>query len=359
MKLRRRYAVTILLLLVGLTLLALGACSDLGYYRQAASGQWQILSRRQDISKLLADPATPKKLRGRLQTALSIRDFASQDLSLPDNGSYRCYADLGRPCVVWNVVAAPPFSLTPRRWCFPIAGCVPYRGYYDEAAARKFAAGLASGGDDVYVYGVTAYSTLGWFDDPVLNTFIDKPDYVLAGMIFHELAHQEVYVKGDADFNEAFAMTVQLAGVERWLADHGSADERAAYARAQARQEEFLALVRATRGQLQALYDRPGPAPQMLQAKAEILAGMRQQYAALKQSWGGYAGYDRWFAAPLNNARFVAVATYRHLVPAFTRLLAQYHGDFGQFYGAVQALAELPAQERRQRLEALLAESPA
>ncbi|GAB6082554.1 aminopeptidase [Desulfuromonas carbonis] len=353
----RRWCGLLVLLLAGLFPLGLGACGDLGYYRQAAQGQWDLLSRRRDIQRLIDDPTTAPDLRQKLTTILAIREFASRELGLPDNGSYRCYADLERPCVVWNVVAAPEFSLEPRRWCFPVAGCVPYRGYYAEAAAREFAAGLASGGDDVYVYGVTAYSTLGWFDDPVLNTFVQGPTAATAGLIFHELAHQQVYAKGDADFNEAFAMTVEIAGVERWLDRYGDDAARQAHQLREGRQAEFLALVSVTRGRLAALYGEELPAAEMRRAKAAILADMRVAHERLKASWQGYAGYDRWFAEPLNNGRFVAVNTYRRLLPAFQQLLAEQDGDLPRFYAAVQTLADLPLAARRQRLAALLEKS--
>ncbi len=353
MTLRRCCALTILLL-TGTALLALAACGDLGYYRQAAQGQWDLLSHRRDIHQVLADPATTPALREKLTDVLAIRDFASRELDLPENGSYRYYADLGRPSVVWNVIATPEFSLEPVRWCFPFAGCVPYRGYYRQADAEAFAAELRGQGDDVYVYGVRAYSTLGWFNDPILNTFINGPDYATAGLIFHELAHQKIYVKGDADFNEAFASTVEQEGLRLWLEKNGREKELASNRTGLERRQDFLALLKTSRDQLAALYAQPLPVADKRQEKGRILAVLRQSYRELKVRWGGYAGYDRWFATDLNNARFVAVTTYQRLVPAFRQLLREAGGSWPQFYARVKALADLPTSTRQARMQGLL-----
>jgi predicted aminopeptidase len=357
MRIRSSCLLVTLLILAGLVV-GLSSCSNLGYYRQCAVGQIDILARRQAIDKVIADPRTDPELRRKLTAVLQMRDFASAELHLPDNGSYRCYADLDRPCVVWNVVATDEFSLDPIRWCFPVAGCVPYRGYYKEAAAEKFAAGLRQDGKDVYVYGVPAYSTLGWFDDPVLNTFVHRPDYIVAGLLFHELAHQQVYIKGDADFNEAFATTVETEGVRRWLAAFGDATSRQAWQEREVRREDFLDLVAATRQRLADLYSGSGDRAGKRAAKEAILNRMRGDYAALKNQWNGYSGYDRWFDGALNNARFVSVTTYRRLVPAFQRLLQEQDGDLRRFYAAVRDLAEQPPDRRRERLEALLQATP-
>ncbi len=352
---RKRLALPRLLPILLLLLApAFSACSDFGYYRQCAAGQIDLLSRRRAISDLLADPATAAPLKERLAQVLAIRDFASRELLLPDNESYRCYADLGRPSVVWNVVAAPEFSLQPVRWCFPVAGCVPYRGYYRQADAEAFAGGLRLAGNDVYVYGVPAYSTLGWFDDPILNTFIDRPDRDLAGLIFHELTHQKLYLKGDAEFNEALATTVEIEGVDLWLQAHGTAEDRAAQRRARSRQEAFLDLVAGTRERLADLYQQPIPDEEKRVGKKAVLDDLRRDYEALKTSWTGYSGYDRWFSEDLNNARFVSVSTYRRLVPAFQFLLHSQEGDWLRFFRAVEELAALPAGERKARLEGFL-----
>lgn len=350
---RRRWLAAVLLA-AGVVLVA---CVDLGYYSQCVSGQVDLLARRRAIDQVIADPATPGALRDKLATVIEVRDFASRELLLPENGSYRCYADLERPAAVWNVVAAPEFSLEAVEWCFPVAGCVPYRGYYDPARAEVFADRLRAEGKDVYVYGVAAYSTLGWFDDPVLNTFVDRPNFALAGLVFHELAHQKLYIPDDAEFNEAFAMTVEAEGVRRWLARQGEPEQREAWALARQRQEAFLNLVAATRGELEALYRAPLDETRRRDRKARILERMRDRYGDLRRSWDDYPGYDRWFEGELNNARFVSVATYRRLLPAFRHLLERRDHDLGRFYAEVRRLADLPAGQRRNRLERLLAQA--
>lgn len=339
-------------LAVLLVTLLLAGCGEAGYYWQAASGQLQILSRRRPISQVIVDPATPATLKERLELVLRLRDFASAELGLPENDSYRCYADLGREAVVWNVVAAPEFSLQARTWCFPFAGCVAYRGYFARADAEAFAASLRAAGDDVLVYGVVAYSTLGWFDDPVLNTFIERPEPALAGMLFHELSHQRLYLKGDSPFNEGFAQVLEEAGVERWLQGHapGKLD---AWREQRRREREFLALLRSTREQLAILYAGNLPDAEKRAEKQRLFAALRLRYQEQRQAWGGYAGYDRWFEQDLNNARLLSVGTYHDLAPAFRALLRREGGDVPAFLRAVEALAALDPGARAARLREL------
>jgi predicted aminopeptidase len=301
----------------------------------------------------LREPSTPEPLRAKLARALAIREFASRDLALPDNGSYRRYADLGRPFVVWNVVAAPEFSVEPLESCFPFAGCVSYRGYYSEEAARRYAAALAEKGYDVHLGGAPAYSTLGWFDDPVLSTFIHYPEAELAGVVFHELAHQAVYLKGDTMFNESFASTVEEEGVRRWLEREGAPAQRQAYAESRRRRSEFVALVIKYRAELAAFYDRPGQLEEKRAGKRRLFSEMEDEYLALKISWGGFAGYDRLFARGANNALLASVASYAELVPAFRALLAKKQGDLAAFYDAVRDLERLEKPERDAQLAAL------
>jgi len=335
---------------------AIGGCSTFAYYGQAVVGHLDVVSRAQPIEVRLADPATPPELRARLARALEIREFATRELALPDNGSYRAYADLGRPYAVWNVFAAPEFSVEPRRSCFPVVGCVSYRGYYAQADADAYAAGLRAEGYDVFVYGVPAYSTLGWFDDPVLNTFVRYPDAELARLVFHELAHQLVYVQGDTMFNESFAVAVEEEGVRRWLARHGDEAGRAAYATMRARRAEFVRLVLDYRARLEALYREPLTDEAKRAGKARLLGEMEADYRALKaQRWGGWGGYDRWFGQGVNNAQLASVATYEELVPAFRALLAREDGDMGRFYAEVRRLAQLDAGARAAALAALAA----
>jgi len=330
-------------------------CSTLSYYGQAIDGHLEVMRLAEPIAARLADPATPPELRAKLERAVAIREFASRELGLPDNGSYRSYADLGRPYVVWNVVAAPPFSVEPRQSCFPVAGCVAYRGYYRQAAADEYGAGLRTDGDDVYVYGVVAYSTLGWFNDPVLNTFVRYPDAELARLVFHELAHQMVYAKGDTMFNESFAVAVEEEGVRRWLARNGTPAEDSAYAASRRRRAEFVELVLRYRDELERFYREPLPDEAKRAGKVQRFARMAADYRALKARWGGFAGYDRWFDGGPNNAKLASVATYEELVPAFRALLAREGGDLPKFYAAVKRLAALDNAERDRELAALAA----
>ena len=342
---RRAAALAMLLLLAG--------CGNLNYYLQSVGGQLEIWQREAPIERLLEDPALDPALRAQLLRALRIRDYASRELGLPDNRSYRSYADLARPFVVWNVFAAPEFSIVPRQWCFPVAGCVNYRGYFSEEKARAHAQEMAIAGNDVYVGGVPAYSTIGWFADPVLNTFIRYPEPELARLLFHELAHQVVYVKDDTVFNESFATVVEQAGVARWLAAHGSAADRKRYESLQRYREDFRVLVAQARAELAALYAGPALADEKRRHKAAIFASLKQHYLQRRQDWGGFSGYDRWFAQPLGNAHLASVAVYTQQVPAFRALLRQQGGDLPRFYAAVRALVELPATERNTRLSAL------
>jgi len=326
-------------------LLALTGCESLSYYAQAVEGQLEMMHRAQPVAEWIADPATPPALRQRLELARRIRDFASHELALPDNGSYRSYADLGRPYAVWNVFAAPEFSVKPLQSCFLVAGCVAYRGFFARNDAERYAAKKRAEGFDVFLYGVPAYSTLGWFDDPLLSTFIRYPEWELARLIFHELAHQVVYVKGDTTFNESFAVTVQDEGVRRWLESQKRETELATYREAEARNDEFVALIEDARSRLARLYAEPlGPATMRAAKRAEF-ERLAERYAALKARWGGYTGFDRLMEKP-NNALLASISAYARLVPAFRRELEAAHGDLAAFYAKVKALARLPKAER-------------
>ncbi len=321
-------------------------CSTLGYYLQAAGGHWELMRAARPIDEWLADPATPADLRSQLETVRQLRHFASAELGLPDNDSYRAYADLGRPFAVWNVVAATEFSTRPRQWCFPFAGCVSYKGWFDAAAAEAAGRAIEGEGYEVFVHGVPAYSTLGWFSDPMLNTTIRQPRQELARLLFHELAHQVAYASGDSSFNESFATLVEREGVRRWLARHGTDAERQAFAAADHRRAGFVALILSGRDELDRLYASPLPDDARRRAKADVLAGVVARYQDLRREWGGYSGYDRWFAKPLNNAHVASVATYTELVPGFERLLVEAGADLPRFYGAVKQLARADAAER-------------
>lgn len=344
----------VLPLLLALAVAAsLGGCATLGYYTQAIGGQLEVIADNRDIAEVLDDPATPAETRRKLALVRDARAFAVTDLGLPDNRSYRMYKDLRRPFVVWNVFVAPEFSTTPREWCFPVAGCVTYRGYFSQARADEFAAEERAAGNDVYVGGVAAYSTLGWFSDPVLNTVLARSDNELVGLLFHELAHQLLYVKDDSAFNESFATVIELEGVRRWVARTGDAAAFAEYRARLQRRDEFVALVLATRRELDQLYATDLDAAAKRARKAAALARMQDEYRKLKLRWGGQSGFDAWFAKDVNNAKLAAVGTYyRHVAP-LQQLLAEKQGDLAAFYAAARELAALTKEERGARLNGL------
>jgi predicted aminopeptidase len=321
--------------------LALPGC----YILQAAAGQAEVLNRSEPIEKLVADPATPAPLLARLELVVEARRFGMVELGLPDGRSFRKYADLGRPYAVWSVVAAPEFSVTPRRWCYPVAGCVAYRGYFDEARAGASARRLDVRGDDVTVGGVATYSTLGYLPDPVFKTMLGWRETRLVGTVFHELAHERMYVPGDSEFNEAFASVVEQEGVRRWLASRGRDDEFEAYRTALAREAEFAELLRHARERLRRLYASRAPSAQLWVEKQREFGRLKFEYTLLRARWGGYAGYDAWFARPLNNAHLVAVATYHDCVPGLQREL-EAAGSLEAFYARVEELAALARAER-------------
>ena len=346
----------LLALLAGCTTPSLG--SQLGYYWQSISGHVQLMQAARPVDDWIADTQTPESLKNRLALSQRIRSFAVSELHLPDNPSYRRFADLRRSAVVWNVVAAPAFSLTLKTWCFPVAGCVGYRGYFAEAEARAEAARLATTGLEVSVYGVPAYSTLGWMNwaggDPLLSTFIHYPEGELARLIFHELAHQVVYAASDTVFNESFATAVERIGGQRWLQTQADPVARKAYTEFDQRRQQFRALALATRLELADIYKQKEPLGQQTPAQAamKIIAMQRfkSNYETLKTSWGGFAGYDPWVARA-NNAAFGAQAAYDELVPAFEALFEQQGRDWPRFYDAVRAIADLPdAKARRAAL---------
>lgn len=335
----------------------LGGCTSAGYYAQSIGGHLDLMAKRQDIDTLVDDESTPSDLKEKLERAQVIRAFATDELALPDNGSYRSYVDVGKPYVTWTVVATPALSLQTKTWCFPVVGCVAYRGYFDEADARAYGDALAAQGMDVAVVGARAYSTLGWFDDPILNTILYDAEYRFAGTLFHELAHERVFIEGDTAFNESYAVAVEREGVRRWLASTAAPAMLDAYGRERERREEFLALVLAARGRLETLFASSVDDAVKAREKAEIYASLRADYEKLKASWGGYGGYDAWFGSELNNARLALLATYNVHVPAFERLIAEQQGDMEKFHAAVEALSELAKEERDAELERLASSS--
>jgi predicted aminopeptidase len=359
-------------------LLCLSSCADLSYYWQSVEGHVSLMKAARPVDDWLADEQTPGKLKAKLALTQKIRAFAAQELKLPDNASYKSYADLKRKAVVWNVVAAPALSLKLKTWCFPVAGCVGYRGYFSEAEAKLEAEQLKKQGLDVSVYGVPAYSTLGWSNwaggDPLLSTFIGYPEGELARIVFHELAHQVVYVADDTSFNESFATAVERLGGARWLAKYGSEATKAEYAVYDERRKQFKALTKSIRLQLSEIYDENKPVvvvniasiaikniaknnikiteKETMETKNKIIESFKAQYESLKTSWHGYAGYDNW-VKQANNAAFGALAAYDDGVPQFEALFEQQGGDWYKFYAAVQTLAAMPKEARQQALKSI------
>lgn len=331
--------------LLSIALLSLlSGCSSVRYYSQLASGQLQLLNSREPVDTLIEDPKQPVALRQQLAKAQAARTFATERLLLPDNQSYRLYANLQRPFVVWNVFATPEFSLTPITHCFPIAGCVAYRGYYSQGGARGEAALARQQGRDVFISGVEAYSTLGWFDDPILNTMLNWGDERLATLIFHELAHQRVYVKDDTAFNESFASFVEQEGTRQWRTHRGLPPLST---QGMKQRDQFVALVLDTRQRLQALYVQPLSAPVMRQRKAEEFEQMRSHYRLLRDhQWGGDRRYEAWINSPMNNAKLLPFGLYDQWVPAFAALFRQSGNDWQVFYAEVEQVSHLPPLQR-------------
>ena len=358
---KRRALLMASLGLIGTVMLAAGAvcltsgCSSVGYYAQSINGHLSMLRAARPVPELLADGEADAALKERLALSQRMRDFAVTELKLPDNASYRRFADLKRGAAVWNVVAAPELSLQLKTWCYPIMGCAGYRGYFERADADGYATGLREQHYEVSVYGVPAYSTLGrlpgdWMADPLLNTFIHWPEGELARLIFHELSHQVAYAADDTEFNESFATAVERIGGARWLAQHASAAAREEYTRFDARRQDFRAFTMGWRDRLDALYRSGAGEADKRGRKSALMAQMRADYEAMKRErWGGFSGYDGWFARA-NNASFGVLAAYNALVPDFERLFQRSGADFERFYAEVRRLAALPKAERRAAL---------
>lgn len=351
-----------------LAVLGVSGCHTIGFYGQAVKGQYQIFTHQQSIDKLLASADTPRPLKERFELLRDLRAFASTDLKLPTDSHYRKYVDVHRPFVVWNVEAAREFSMAPKTWWYPLLGSLEYRGYFSKWSATNYAAYLRTKGYDVSVGGVEAYSTLGWFEDPVLNTFIFEPDAELAEIIFHELGHQRLFARGDTDFNEAFATTVGQEGARRWLKAKGNISGLNAYLAHLQRSDQFVHLVMSTRAKLEALYGdertedgkikasekNHGADPDHLRERKQgILREMQTEYERLKVNWGGDTEYDEWFAHPINNSHLNSVAAYYDFLPAFEQLLAANGGDLEKFYQAAARLSKRPKRDRHERLRIL------
>jgi predicted aminopeptidase len=348
--------------------LAVSGCQTISFYSQAFRGQYQIFAHQKTIEKLIADPETAPKLRDRLQLISDFRTFAKDDLKLPVDGHYRKYVDVHRPYVVWNVEAAPEFSLEPKGWWYPMVGRLEYRGYFREVGARKYGKTLQEEGYDVFIGGVQAYSTLGWFKDPLLNTFVFEPEQDLAEILFHELGHQRVFARGDTDFNEAFATTVGQEGARRWLRKKGDQHLLDAYDAELNRTDQFVHLIQKVRQRLKVLYgdeitedgkfkatnkNHAVDKAELRKQKAAIVADLQHDFAKLKEEWNGNREYDGWFARQVNNAQLNSVAAYYDFVPGFENLLAKSGGDLQKFYTEAERLSKMSKKERHEWLQLL------
>ncbi len=340
---------------LALSAMAVCGCESVHYYNQAIQGQYSILEGRQPISDVMADPETGEFLRERLAHILAVRQFAENELQLPAENHYLTYVDLKRPYVVWNVFAAPEFSLSPKTWCYPVVGCAAYRGYFTEKDARQYADGLISQGYDVYVAGVTAYSTLGWFDDPVLSTFMRYSKDQSAALIFHELAHQVLYVKGDTAFNESFATAVEQEGLKRWQEEIQAPHLIRDYLTNYRRQQQFIQLIMHYRQRLETLYQSDASTLDKREQKASIFSELRDEFNRMKTNKNGLSAYDNWMNHSLNNAKISSAAAYHDFVPAFQKMLVEHDGNLNLFYTACRELAQGTKDERHRILNSYLA----
>ena len=341
------------ILFVASVLLCFSACSTIGYYHQSISGHLKLISKREPIVDIVNDPQRDENLVQQLRLAQALRDFASARLSLPENDSYRSYVQLEEPYVTWNVFAAPQFSTTLNQWCFLVIGCVPYRGYFDKQEAESYAKQIALQEQDVYVAGVPAYSTLGWFDDPLLSSMVDRGELTTAAYIFHELAHQQFYVNGDGAFNEAFATAVEEIGVILWLENQQRRDEIDKYQNFLQQKAIFFDFVKASRDEFDELYEQDFDAEKMQAEKEILITEMRRKYSKLSENNEHIARYARWMSGPLNNAQLGAISLYRELVPAFRNLYTLCESDFDKFYLQVKSIAKLSKEIRIEKLESV------
>ncbi|GAA3914939.1 aminopeptidase [Litoribacillus peritrichatus] len=336
------------LLLVGL----LQGCEQIGYYSQAISGHLSIMANQEYIEALINDPNTNEKTKKRMKEVISALDFAEQNLGMPQaQTNYRKFVQLEGKYPIWSVVATPDDSLAPRQWCYPFVGCASYRGYYAQQDAKDYAQQIFEEGNmDVHVGGADAYSTLGWFNDPVLSTFFRRDEVGLHALLFHELAHQVLYLKGDSTFNESFASAVEESAVELWL--KGQTDKIKIYEQRRKRSSDFIRLLKSTQSELETLYNSDLSRSEKLKAKATIIQTLKENYQQLKENqWSGYAGYDGWFNKPINNARLALVNTYSQWVPAFKNWIEICEYDYPAFYQAATELSEQPKERRQQVLE--------
>lgn len=324
----------------------LSGCTSLSYYSQSIGGHMDVIRKTQDINTVINQSGTPAATRQKLELSLELLEFAEHTLLLPNNGSYRAYADLGRPYVLWNVFATPELSLQAKSWCYIFVGCLSYRGYFAKQDALDLATQLQQQGFDVHVGGVAAYSTLGWFKDPLLNTMFQHDDLYLARIIFHELAHQKLYVKDDPEFNEAFADSIAIIGLDRWLEEKAYQQRYQSLLDEQEYERQFVQLLLSYKQQLQNVYESTDGDEYKRQEKQRLLAKLETDYIALSKSWNGYRGFDTWFDRPVNNARLSAVSTYRELVPVFLQHYDTLQQDLDAFYQHINRLQDCTKTQR-------------
>lgn len=348
MILRRRW------LLCVLVCMFCTGCETLAYYNQAFKGQVELLSNQRPLGEVIKDDNSPEQLKKQLSLIQDILAFAEQQLGLPVGGNFSHYVDTQRPYVVWNVFAADELSFKPKQWCYPIVGCASYRGYFKQGQAEAYADLLRAEGKDVYVGGIAAYSTLGWLDDPVLNTFVERNAMQLPALIFHELAHRILYVKGDTEFNESFASAVERIALERWLKHQNKPEAFSLYLKQKQRYDDFVEFVLFWKAQLEALYATDLSEEKKRQGKAELFKAMRSDYEQFKFNQQHYQGYDAWMSGLLNNAKLNTLATYQARVPAFLALYQQENSDFKKFIDACVELSRLKSTKRKQQVDDLM-----
>ncbi|MFZ9038117.1 MAG: aminopeptidase [Gammaproteobacteria bacterium] len=335
-----RYLISIPLLLL------LGGCADMGYYWHSARGHLEVMDKRVAIEDLLAEQSTTPELRERLNLVREIREFSVTRLELPDNDSYLSYVELDRPYLVQNLFAAPEFSTRLRQWCYPIIGCASYRGYYDETRLLAYVEELETAGLEVHVGRVSAYSTLGWFDDPVLSSFINWPDYRLAGLLFHELTHQQIYIEDDTTFNESLASAVQQVGTELWLQSREQTEALQQLLRWSRYRDEVIELIESTRARLGEIYAAAVDDTDKRKLKEETFAEARRSHQAIAAKHGITGGFTAWFADKLNNAKIGSVSAYNSHRPAFVNMIRAHGLDFGAFYEYAETVGKLVKAER-------------
>lgn len=322
-------------------------CSTLSWYQHVAEGQMELLSQRRPIDEVLNDKSVSATVHAKLKLVQSARKFATQKLLLPDNKSYNSYADLGRPYALWNVFATQPLSLNPKQWCHPFVGCISYRNYYAQIPAQLYADELSAQGLDVYVGGASAFSTLGWFEDPVLSTMLRWEDYDLVGTLFHEMAHEMFYIKGETALNESLAKAVEQEGLHRWMKSHAKPEEFKKYRNEIKQKKQFVAMVLKIREQLEVIYASEKNDEEKLIAKRDSYRQLRKNYIELRKQWGGNGAYDRWVFSGVNNAKIQAVATYYDYVPFFRRMIVESGGDLARFYQQLDKLVAMGKHERQ------------